>query len=154
MQKFCKFAYLKLTFFYFILLFLQNTHISLSIIHIYSNKIFISLPHSHRPTPTIHTEIHNPPVENQKNKPNKIDENPLIKIDASGGDGKNEKQDRRLRWRWREWETRSMPPKASGGDGDGKRHSTRNSLIKPIQPENNEKQRNKEQSAAMAIGRS
>ena len=41
MQKFCKFVYLKLTFFYFILLFLQNTHISFYIIHIYSNKIFI-----------------------------------------------------------------------------------------------------------------
>ena len=41
----------KTHFFYFTHLFLQNTHISLSIIHIYSNKIFISLtqhnPHSH-----------------------------------------------------------------------------------------------------------
>ena len=53
--------------------------------------------------------------------------------------------------RWRERETRSTPPKAS--DGDGERHSTRNPLIKPIQPENNEKQRKKERSeAAMAIG--
>ena len=39
----------KTYFFYFTHLFLQNTHISLSIIHIYSNKIFISLtqPNSH-----------------------------------------------------------------------------------------------------------
>ena len=46
-----------------------------------------------------------------------------------------------------------MPPKASGGDGDGdgKGHSTRNPLIKPIQPENNEKQRKKERLAAVAI---
>ena len=53
-------------------------------------------------------------------------------------------------FRIREQETRSTPPKASGGDGDGdgERHSTRNPLIKPIQPENNEKQRKKERSAA------
>ena len=41
------------------------------------------------------------------------------------------------------------PPKASGGDGE--RHSTQNPLIKPIQPENNEKQRKKERSTAVAI---
>ena len=37
-----------------------------------------------------------------------------------------EQQDRRLQWRWQKRETRSMPPKASGGDGDGdgERHST------------------------------
>ena len=41
MQNFFHFAYLNL--FFYIHLFLQNTHISLSIIHIYSNKIFIFL---------------------------------------------------------------------------------------------------------------
>nr|POE59540.1 hypothetical protein CFP56_43423 [Quercus suber] len=35
-----------------------------------------------------------------------------------------EQQDQRLRWQWREQETRSTPPKASGGNGDGERHST------------------------------
>ena len=38
--KFFPFYTSKTYFFYFIHLFLQNTHISLSIIHIYSNKIF------------------------------------------------------------------------------------------------------------------
>ena len=31
-------------------------------------------------------------------------------------------------------------------------HLTRNPLIKPIQPENNEKQKNKERTATVAIG--
>ena len=52
MHKFFHFAHLKSTFFYFTHLFLQNTRISLSIIHVYSNKIFIPLP-----TPTIHSGI-------------------------------------------------------------------------------------------------
>ena len=42
--KFFPFCTSKTYFFYFTLLFLQNTHISLSIIHLYSNKIFIFLP--------------------------------------------------------------------------------------------------------------
>ena len=67
------------------------------------------------------------------------------KTDAFGGDGENEKQDRLLQrqavamartrnkidslhqclwWRWWEQETRLTPPKASGGNGDGERHST------------------------------
>ena len=97
------------------------------------------------------------------------------KIDTSGGDGENEKQDRRLRWRWQERETRStIYIDTSDGDGENEKqdrrlqrqavamamamardiqpHSTRNPLIKPIQPENNEKQRNKEGLAVMAIG--
>ena len=100
----------KTYFFYFILIFLQNTLISFSIIHIYSNKIFISLTLSplsltqHNP----HSHHHQPPSL-----------------------------------------SRSTPPKASGGNGE--RHSTRNPLIKPIQPENNEKQRKKERSVAVAI---
>ena len=61
-HNFFHFAHLKSTFFYFTHLFLQNTHISLSIVHIYSNKIFISLPtqpptHTHNPH-WYHIEIH------------------------------------------------------------------------------------------------
>ena len=48
----------KTYFFYFTHLFLQNTHISLSIIHVYSNKIFISLTqpnqHSHHLSQDLH----------------------------------------------------------------------------------------------------
>ena len=44
-EKIFHFAHLKSIFFYFILPFLQNTHINLSIIHLYSNKIFIFLPY-------------------------------------------------------------------------------------------------------------
>ena len=99
----------KTYFFYFIHLFLQNTHINLSIIHIYSNKIFISLPHSHRPTPTIHIGItleSTQPIsrklekQTQQNgwKPSYQDRRLALsnKIDASDGDGENEKQD----WRF------------------------------------------------------
>ena len=59
------------------------------------------------------------------------------KIDASGGDGENKKQDRRLQ-RQAVAMVRDIQP-----------HSTRNPLIKPIQPENNEKQRKKERSVAV-----
>ena len=61
------------------------------------------------------------------------------KIDPSGGESKNEKQDRCLQ-RQAVAMARDIQP-----------HSTRNPLIKPIQPENNEKQRKKERSAAVAI---
>ena len=47
--KFFPFCTSKTYFFYFTHLFLQNTHISLSIIHVYSNKIFISLAQSTQP---------------------------------------------------------------------------------------------------------
>ena len=74
--KFFPFCTSKIYFFYFTLLFLQNTHISLSIIHIYSNKIFISLtlsslsqtqhhPHSH------HSTTHHKPI-GKKNQNNHI----------------------------------------------------------------------------------
>ena len=61
----------KTYFFYFTHLFLQNTHINLSIIHIYSNKIFISLLHRHRPTPTIHTGITQESTQPTGRKPEK-----------------------------------------------------------------------------------
>ena len=228
MHKFFHFAHLKSTFFYFTHLFLQNTRISLSIIHVYSNKIFISLP-TQPPTHTdnphwYHTGIHTTHWQkNKKNKPsNKIDapginttqqHNPVTrnrnkpsntihithrrktrktnpatrsthpkstqpsntihtiqqpgietnpttqstqptrnqrpalsnKIDTSGGDGENEKQDRHLQ--------RQVVAMAMVRDIQP--HSTRNPLINPIQPENNEKQTKKKQSAAaMAIDRS
>ena len=89
MQKKFHFEHLKPTFFYFTLLFLQNTHINLFIIHIYSNKIFISLtlsspsqtqhnPHSHH-LPHRHQNPHKPItpesqrklVKKKRNKPSK-----------------------------------------------------------------------------------
>ena len=152
--KFFPFCTSKTYFFYFTHSFLQNTYISLSILHVYSNKIFISLPtqppthtgitpestqstgnkpskpekQTQQPTPVSHRNPHNPPATNpanQKNKPSNsestqpnntiqqlgIKTNPTTqstpptrnrrralsnKIDASGGDGENEKQDRRL----------------------------------------------------------
>ena len=60
------------------------------------------------------------------------------KIDVFGGDGENEKQDRRLQ------------KQAMAMVRDIQPHSTWNPLIKPIQPENNEKQRKKERSAVAA----
>nr|POE75659.1 hypothetical protein CFP56_42807 [Quercus suber] len=64
------------------------------------------------------------------------------KINASDGDGENKKQDRRLQRQAVAMEmARDIQP-----------HSNRNPLIKPIQPENNEKQRKKERSGTMAIG--
>ena len=60
------------------------------------------------------------------------------KIDASGGDGEIEKQDRRLQ------------RQAMAMARDIQPHSTRNPLIKPVQPENNEKQKKKEWSAVAA----
>ena len=147
MHKFFHFAHLKSTFFYFTHLFLQNTRISLSIIHVYSNKIFFSLPtqpptHTHNPH-RYHTGIHTTHRQkNQKNKPsNKIDAPGINTTQQHNPATRNrnkpsntihtthpeltprlEQQDRHLRWRWRERETRLKPPKASGGDGE--RHST------------------------------
>ena len=68
------------------------------------------------------------------------------KIDAFGGDGENEKQDRRLQ---RQAVVMAMVMAMAR---DIQPHSTQNPLIKPIQPKNNEKQRKKERSVAMAIG--
>ena len=95
-------------------------------------------------TPVSHRNPHNPPAENQKNKPSKMDQNPhwnqrlalSNKINASGGDGENEKQDQRLQ--------RQAVVMAMAMARDIQPHSTRNPLIKPIQPENNKKQRKKE----------
>ena len=64
------------------------------------------------------------------------------KIDASSGDGENEKQDRRLQ--------RQAVAMAMAIARDIQTHSTRNPLIKLIQPKNNKKQRKKERSATAA----
>ena len=105
--KFFPFCTSKTYFFYFTHSFLQNTHISLSILHVYSNKILISFPtqppthtgitpestHStgnqpsnpekqtQQPTPVSHRNPHNPPATNpvnQKNKPEKQTQQPGI----------------------------------------------------------------------------
>ena len=152
-------------FFYF-------THLKsiFSILHTYFYKTLTSIclfytfiqikysflyPHSHRPTPTIHTGITPESTQPTDRKQEKQTQQNGSKPTPESTP-RLEQQDRRLWWRWRERETRSTPPKAS--DGDGERHSTRNPLIKPIQPENNEKQRKKERSAvaaaAMAIDES
>ena len=209
----------KIYFFHFTHLFLQNTHISLPILHVYSNKIFISLPtqpptythNPHRyhtgihtthrqktrktnpatrsmhpkstqPSNTIHTiqqpEIeqtqqhnpHNPPAENQKNKPsNKIDAHGINTTQQHNPATRNrnkasntihtthpeltphlEQQDRHLWWRWREQETRSTPPKASGGDGE--RHSTPFNPKPTNQAHSTRKQRETKEERAIGDG--
>ena len=99
-------------------------------------------PESTQPSNTIHT-IQQPGIETnlatQSTQPTRNRRLALSnKINASGGDGENEKQDRRLQ---RQAVVMVMAR-------DIQPHSTRNPLIKPIQPENNEKQRKKERSAA------
>ena len=162
--------------------FFHFTHLKyiFSILHSYFYKTLTSIclfhtfiqikysflyPHSHRPTPTIHTDItpeSTQPTGRKQEKQAKwikthtgIDASPWAKwikvvlhrnwrlalsnkIDAFSGDGENEKQDRRLQ-RQAVAMARDIQP-----------HSTWNPLIKPIQPENNEKQRKKERSATAA----
>ena len=65
--KFFPFCTSKTYFFYFTHSFLQNTHISLSILHVYSNKIFISLPTQ----PPTHTGITPESTQSTGNKPSK-----------------------------------------------------------------------------------
>ena len=156
----------------------------MSILYVYSNKIFISLPtqpptHTHnphqyhtgihtthqqktrktnpttrsthpestQPSNTIHT-IQQPGIEtNLATQSTQPTRNRLLalsnKINASGGDGKNEKQDRHLQ--------RQAVAMVMAMARDIQPYSTRNLLIKPIQPENNEKQRKKKRSAATAM---
>ena len=161
MHKFFYFVHLKSIFSILHTYFYKTPHISLFILHVYSNKIFISLstqppthtgitPESTQPTgnkpskpekqtqqPGINTtQQHNPhnPATRNRNKPNNT-----IHTTHPKSTPRLEQQDRRLQWRWRERETRSTPPKASGGngdgDGDGEKQSTRNPLIKsPFNP--------------------
>ena len=70
-HKFFHFAYLKSTFSILHTYFYKTPHISLSILYVYSNKIFISLPtqpptYSHRPTPES-----TQPTGNKPSKPEK-----------------------------------------------------------------------------------
>ena len=121
MHKFFHFAHLKST---------------LSILHTYFYKtptsvcllyIFIQIkysfiyPHSHRPTPTIHTGITLESTQPIGRKPEKQTQQNGSKP-TSESTPCLEQQDRRIQWQWRERETRSTPPKASGGDSE--RHST------------------------------
>ena len=112
-------------------------------------------------TPVSHRNPHNPPAENQKNKPSKMDQNPhqnrrlaLSKMDQNGitleSTPRLEQQDRRLRWRWRERETRSTPPKASGGDGE--RHSTLFNPKPTDQVHSTQKQRETKEEKAIGGG--
>ena len=120
----------KIYFFYFTHLFLQNTYISLSIVHIYSKKLFISLPtqpltHTHNPH-RYHTRITQPTgrklekqtQQHNPHNPPEIDASPWAtrstppvtmartrnKIDASKG------KRWRWRWRWQWWETFNPKP--------------------------------------------
>ena len=165
MHKFFHFAHLKSTF-SILHNYFYKTPTSVCLFYTFIQiKYSFLYPHSHRPTPVSHRNPHNPPVTNpanQKNKPsNKIDapginttqqHNPHNPATRNRNKPSNtihtthpkstphlEQQDRRLQWRWREWETRLTPPKASSGNGDGngdgERHSTRNPLIKsPFNP--------------------
>ena len=112
-------------------------------------------------TPVSHRNPHNPPAENQKNKPSKMDQNPhrnrrlaLSKMDQNGitleSMPRLEQQDRRLRWRWRERETRSTPPKASNGDGE--RHSTPFNPKPTDQVHSTQKQRETKEEKAIGSG--
>ena len=65
--KFFPFCTSKTYFFYFTHSFLQNTNISLSILHVYSNKIFISLPTQ----PPTHTGITLESTQSTGDKPSK-----------------------------------------------------------------------------------
>ena len=152
-QNFFHFTHLKPTFF-ILHTYFYKTPISVCLLYTFIQiKYSFLYPYSHWPTPTIHTGItqestqptgRKPEKQTQQNgsKPTYQDWRLALsnKIDASGGDGENEKQDRRLQ-RQAVVIARDIQP-----------HSTRNPLIKPIQPENNEKQRKKERSVAMAIG--
>ena len=154
MQKIFHFTHLKPTF-SILHSYFYKTPTSVCLLYIFIQiKYSFLYPHSHRPTPTIHTGItpestqpigRKPEKQTQKygSKPTYQDRRLALsnKIDASGGDGENEKQDRCLQ-RQAVAMARDIQP-----------HSTRNPLIKPIQPENNEKQRKKERSAAVAIDR-
>ena len=129
MHKFFLFTRLKPTF-SILHTYFYKTPTSVCLLYIFIH-FFATQPPTHTHSP--HRNPHNPSAENQKNKPSKMDQNPLIKIDASGGDGKNEKQDRRFT---------SMPPVAMArtrnkiNASKGKRWRWRwRETFNPIQPE-------------------
>ena len=101
----------------------------MSIIHIYSNKILISLPtqpptHTHIPH-RYHTGIHT--THWQKTRKTNLAK--WIKTHLSRSTSCLEQQDRRLRWRWRERETRStVYIDTSGGDGENEKQDRRFTL--------------------------
>ena len=164
-HKFFHFVHLKFTF-SILHIYFYKTPISICLFYTFIQiKYSFLYPHSHWPTPTIHTGITPESTQPTGRKPEKQTQqqdrrtqnqhNPATqstqptrnrrlalsnKINASGGDGENEKQD----WRFQRQAV------AMAMARDIQPHSTRNPLIKPIQPENNEKQRKKERSAVVA----
>ena len=121
MHKFFHFAHLKFTlstlhtYFY-------KTPTSVCLLYIFIQiKYSFIYPHSHRPTPTIHTGITLESTQPIGRKPEKQTQQNGSKPTPESTPCL-EQQDRRIQWQWRERETRSTPPKASGGDSE--RHST------------------------------
>ena len=106
----------------------------MSILHIYSNKIYISLPTQ----PPTHTGITLESTQPTDRKPEKQTQQNGSKPTPESTPHL-EQQDRRLQ-RQAVAMARDIQP-----------HSTRNPLIKPIQPEKNEKQRKKERSTAATM---
>ena len=174
MHKFFHFAHLKSTF-SILHTYFYKTPTSVCLFYTFIQiKYSFLYPHP-QSTPVSHRNPHNPPVENQKNKPsNKIDapeinttqqHNPHNPATRNRNKPNNtihtthpestprlEQQDRHLRWRWRERETRSTPPKASGGDGDGERHSTPFNPKPTDQPHSTRKQRETNEEKAIGGG--
>ena len=109
MHKFFHFTHLKLTF-SILHTYFYKTLTSVSLLYTFIQiKYSFLYPHSHRPTPTIHTDItpestqptgRKPEKQAQQNgsKPTYQDRRLALsnKIDASGGDGGNERQDQRF----------------------------------------------------------
>ena len=84
----------------------------MSILHVYLNKIFISLPtqpltHTHNPH-RYHTKIHT--THWQKTRKTNLAK--WIKTHLSRSTSRLKQQNQCLRWWWRERETRSTPPVA------------------------------------------
>ena len=116
----------------------------MSILHVYSNKIFISLltqplTHTHNPH-RYHTRIHT----THRQKTRKTNPAKWIKTQLSRSTSRLEQQHRRLRWRWWEREIRLTPPVAKARTRNkidaskGKRWRWRwrwRETFNPIQPE-------------------
>ena len=98
MQFFFFLFYTFKTYFFFLtLLFLQNTHISLSIIHIYSNKICISFTLSSlSPTQYNHTTtiIKQPPSSTHSTQPYEIPKQIIKQIIKNGSKPKSHRSER------------------------------------------------------------
>ena len=137
-HKFFYFAHLK-SIFSILYIYFYKTLTSICLFYTFIQiKYSFLYPHSHRPTPTIHTgitpEFTQPTDRKQEKQTQQNGSKPTPESTPH-----LEQQDRRLQ-RQAVAMVRDIQP-----------HSTRNPLIKPIQPENNEKQRKKERSAAATM---